>query len=184
MYVLAPNQQVEKYPYSIAQLRKDNPNVSFPSNLSDEVLKVYNVFPVETSAQPAFDELTYRLVSGAPQLNEGVWTQVWTVVLLSAEERQVIWEQIKQDAIEKTQQRLDSFAQSANYDGIVSLCTYATCNNPKFRQEGQYGVDVRGATWVKLFTILNEAESGVRPLPSGYSEIESELPPLIWPTNP
>lgn len=183
MYVLAPNQQVEKYPYSIAQLRKDNPNVSFPSTLSDEVLKIYNVFPVEASVQPAFDKLAYRLDSSIPHLQNGLWTQVWTTVLLSAEERQVLWEQIKQDAVERTQQRLDSFAQSANYDGIISLCTYATCSNPKFKQEGQYGVDVRGATWVKLFAILDEVESGIRPLPSGYSEIESELPPLIWPIS-
>ncbi len=52
---------------------------------------------------------------------------------------------------------------------------------PKFRVEGQYGVEARDATWAKLYQILAEVEAGTRPIPSDYADIEPELPVLAWP---
>jgi hypothetical protein len=90
-------------------------------------------------------------------------------------------EQIKTEIIVATQQRLDDFAKTRNYDGIVSLCTYASSPSAKFKAEGQYGVDVRDASWTKLYEILAEVEAATRPMPTSYSDIESELPTLAWP---
>jgi hypothetical protein len=81
-----------------------------------------------------------------------------------------------------TQQRLDTFAKTRLYDGVLSLCTYATSPNPKFQAEGQYGVESRDATWATLYEIMEEVKAGTRPMPSGYADIESELPVLQWPT--
>jgi hypothetical protein len=89
--------------------------------------------------------------------------------------------QIQSEIVAATQQRLDTFAQTRNYDGVLSLCTYASSPNPKFQAEGQYGVEARDATWSKLLEILAEVEAGTRPMPTGYADIESELPPLVWP---
>jgi hypothetical protein len=89
--------------------------------------------------------------------------------------------QIQDEIVTATQQRLDNFAKTRNYDSILSACTYAADLNPKFAAEGQYCVDARGATWTKLYEIMDEVEAGTRPMPSGYSDIESELPPLVWP---
>lgn len=80
-----------------------------------------------------------------------------------------------------TQKRLDDFARTRNYDGILSLCTYATSTNPTFAKEGQYGVNMRDATWAKLYEMLAEVEAGIRPVPTGYVDIEAELPVLGWP---
>jgi len=88
---------------------------------------------------------------------------------------------VQERIVSQTQQRLDEFARTRNYDGILSLCTYATSSNVKFQAEGLYGVDLRDATWSKLYEILAEVESGVRPVPSAYSDIEGELPALVWP---
>ncbi len=90
-------------------------------------------------------------------------------------------EQIQDEIVTATQQRLDDFARTRNYDGVLSLCTYASSPNPKFQAEGQYGVEARDATWTKLLEILAEVEAGTRPMPTGYAEIEPELPPLVWP---
>ena len=46
MYVLAPNQIVKKFPYSILDLRSDNPQTSFPSNPSNKTLASFDMFPV------------------------------------------------------------------------------------------------------------------------------------------
>lgn len=80
------------------------------------------------------------------------------------------------------QARLDSFAQTRNYDGILSACTYATSAVAKFRAEGQYCVDARDATWSAMYGILAAVQAGTRAMPSEFADIESSLPLLAWPT--
>jgi|GEM_PF-1462008 len=86
-----------------------------------------------------------------------------------------------QDAFtDAVQTHLDAFAQTRNYDSIMSAATYATSTVPKFRAEGQYAVEARDATWAKGYEILDEVLSGQRPMPS-IEEVIAELPPLAWP---
>lgn len=80
------------------------------------------------------------------------------------------------------QERLDAFASTRNYDGILSACTYATSSVPKFRAEGQYAVDARDNTWAAAYQILAEVQSGTRPMPASPEDIFPELPQLAWPT--
>jgi hypothetical protein len=90
-------------------------------------------------------------------------------------------EEVEKEIVSFTQIRLDSFAKTRNYDTILSACTYATSPTNKFKLEGSYCVDARDATWAKLYEILAEVQSGTRPMPLNYEEIESELPVLEWP---
>jgi hypothetical protein len=80
------------------------------------------------------------------------------------------------------QKRLDDFAKTRNYDGILSACTYATSTVPKFATEGQYCVQARDATWAAGYALMDEVLAGIRPVPTSISDIESELPELVWPT--
>lgn len=84
-------------------------------------------------------------------------------------------------AVSIAQARLDQFAQRRGYDGILSLCSYATSSDPQFAAEGALGVQLRDETWRTLYQILAEIERGQRPVPNDFSEIESELPTLEWP---
>ena len=77
MYAKIINNQCNKFPYGIGDLKKDNPNVSFPAEPSDEILAVYNACKVITTPAPAFDNRTHSISSMAETL-DGVWTQVWT----------------------------------------------------------------------------------------------------------
>jgi hypothetical protein len=90
-------------------------------------------------------------------------------------------QEIKAEIIASTQERLDSFARTRNYDSVLSACTYATDSITRFAVEGQYCVDARGQTWGTLYEILAEVEVGTRPMPTGYADIEPDLPPLVWP---
>ena len=83
--------------------------------------------------------------------------------------------------IAATQTRLDAFASTRNYDGILSACTYATSGVPKFAGEGQAAVDARDATWATLYTIMGEVQAGTRPVPTDFADIEADLPALVWP---
>jgi hypothetical protein len=180
MYIKTLNGAYEK-PYSIGQLRKDNPNTSFPKNPTPELLAEWDVYSVTPTNKPVCNPAVEKVVEGAPLKQNDQWTQVWQIDPLTPEEQQDYLRGLQENVVSQTQQRLDSFAQTRGYDGVLSLCTYATSANPKFMQEGQYGVEARDATWTKLYEILAEVETGTRPVPSSYAEIEDELPVLVWP---
>lgn len=85
MYLKLNNEVAEKYPYTIGELRKDNPQTSFPSQIPESLLNDYGVFKVEPTEQPSvgFDK---NVSEGQPELIDGVWKQVWVVSDASYEE--------------------------------------------------------------------------------------------------
>ena len=85
-YVLAPNQTVQTFPYSARELRRDNPNVSFPSNLSDTTLADWNVFPVADRSAPSFDLATESCNQVNPTLENGEWVTTWQVTTAGSDE--------------------------------------------------------------------------------------------------
>jgi hypothetical protein len=102
MYVLAPNQIAEIFPYSIGNLRRDNPNTSFPRNPSDAVLADWNVFPVVEQSPPEYNPANQNLNQLNPTLVDGQWLQTWQVTAASAEE---IAERLQNKEAEVRQQR-------------------------------------------------------------------------------
>lgn len=168
-------------PYSISQLRRDNPQVSFPQVVSDECAAEYGVYPLQATPQPSCDPATQKVVAGIPVFQLNQWVQVWEVVALSATEQQAFVAELQADIVAQTQNRLDAFARTRNYDSILSACTYATSTVPKFQGEGQCAVNARDTTWATLYTIMAEVEAGTRPMPTGFADIEPLLPALEWP---
>jgi hypothetical protein len=86
MYVLAPNQTVEIFPYSIGALRRDNPNTSYPRNPSDAVLASWNVFPVTDKPAPDYNPATQNCNQVNPTLKAGKWEMTWAVTPATPEE--------------------------------------------------------------------------------------------------
>ena len=65
---------VIKFPYSLEELRADNPQVSFPKSLSDELLAEYNCVSVHTGAVPTESILSHRVVrADAPTFTGTRW---------------------------------------------------------------------------------------------------------------
>jgi hypothetical protein len=170
-----------EYPFTQTDIERIYSGTSFsrPFVPPEEFSKVY------TTDQPEFDRITQVVKEVDPVLENDIWKQQWTIMDLSPEtiaiNQQKAVENLKDMIVQKTQNRLDTFAKTRNYDGILSLCTYVSDSNPKFQQEGQYGIIIRGETWTKLYEILAEVEAGTRPVPNDYEEIEPELPQLEWP---
>ena len=78
------------------------------------------------------------------------------------------------------QERLDAFARTRAYDGILSAATYAASAVPKFAAEGQYAVQARDATWAACYQIMADVQAGTRAMPS-VEDVLAELPALEWP---
>jgi hypothetical protein len=84
-YALVKDGTLVQYPYSFAQLRRDNPRVSFPRNPDDARLEEFGVFLVADAPQPDAD-LTQNVSETTPVVVKGVWTQAWAVTAATAEE--------------------------------------------------------------------------------------------------
>lgn len=78
MFVKVTNGQPSQFPYTVGQLRRDNPQTSFPKQVPDEVLAAYDVYPVQQVSAPVVDSKTHRVVQSVQQTDTG-WSQVWTV---------------------------------------------------------------------------------------------------------
>lgn len=79
MYVKLTNGNVEQFPYTLGHLRRDNPNVSFPKQVTNGILADYDVYPVTFLAKPTHDPLVQNLVQSQPSLNNGAWQVSYTV---------------------------------------------------------------------------------------------------------
>lgn len=111
MQALIQNNTVTTYPYSFGQLKSDNPQTSFPSNPPVELLESYGVYEVAQVDQPTYDQETQRIEEGTPALIDGVWTQVWNVIALTAEE---IAEQQAERAAQVEAQRADAYRNESD----------------------------------------------------------------------
>lgn len=85
MYVKLKNGVIDVYPYSVYQLKQDNPQTSFPEDIPDERLADFDVYPVVAADYPQVDH-TKNVVEEDPNFVNGVWYQDYTVVDASPEE--------------------------------------------------------------------------------------------------
>lgn len=154
-----------------ADLRADFPNTSFPADLSVASLPEGYVWAIETPPPPC--PLYYRPERAGYSFESGAWKVAWRIVPWASEE-------IQSHLVGVIQQHLDGTAQSRAYDGILSLCTYATSQSARFAAEGQAGIEWRDACWTKGYEILAECQSGARPIPTP-EELIAELPAMVWP---
>lgn len=76
-----------RWPYSLQQLRTDEPSRSFSSAPSDAELAHYGVFRVAAQPQPEHDPSTHRVVEAQPVEVDGQWLQQWELVELTEAEQ-------------------------------------------------------------------------------------------------
>lgn len=76
MYVKTIDNHPASFPYTLTDLRRDNPSTSFPTDITNETLASFNVYPVTASPAPEFDSKTHSVKQGVQSV-DGTWTQVW-----------------------------------------------------------------------------------------------------------
>jgi hypothetical protein len=132
MYVKASDGTVVEYPYSLARMRADSPNVSFPREIPSDLLAEYGVFRVERSARP-LRTVTQDPVEQPPQLINGQWTQTWAMVDVSPEEAARRQQQAT-DAVEAAAVKEDAFVKSFVGMSPAQLTTYINANTGNLTQ--------------------------------------------------
>lgn len=88
MCIKISNNQIETYPYSITQLRRDNPTVSFPASPTEQVLASWGVYLVAVTPRPDYHQINQSIDEGTPQQVDGRWQQTWVVRPATSQERQ------------------------------------------------------------------------------------------------
>jgi len=84
MYVKVINGLVEAFPYGVSELTWDNPNTSFPEQMSDEVLARFDIYPVTPKDVPEqFDPITQNAATVNPTFIDGSWVQTWSITAAS-----------------------------------------------------------------------------------------------------
>lgn len=89
MKLLKSNSKNElvQYPYSLGELRREHPNVSFPLPLKAEDLASFDCFIVtETKPSVVYDKTAYDLISSA-SLIDGAWSEQWSLSEVEEEEK-------------------------------------------------------------------------------------------------
>ncbi len=87
MFVKVTNGEIDTYPYSVGKLRRDNPRVSFPRKISNEMLASYGVHDVKWLPSPEHNTETHFVeYSPVPVLQDGAWVYAPTVRELSEEQ--------------------------------------------------------------------------------------------------
>ncbi|MDR2935655.1 MAG: hypothetical protein LBV70_07270 [Candidatus Adiutrix sp.] len=81
------------------------------------------------------------------------------------------------------QARLDGFARTRGYDGILSAASYAASTDPRFAAEGQYAIQARDETWRAALAVFAQVAAGEREMPA-VAGFMAELPELAWPGGP
>jgi hypothetical protein len=89
MHALIENGAVAQYPYTTGDLKRANPQTSFPSQISDESLLQYGVHRVFFATQPELTA-TQVLQEGTPVFSteDQRWTQTFTVRDMTTDEMQ------------------------------------------------------------------------------------------------
>jgi hypothetical protein len=120
MFVKVTNDQIDQYPYTVGDLRRDNPNTSFPKQVPEATMAQYGMYPVGYAAAPDYNPDTHRIQnSNMPELVDGKWTLTKTVVELTPE-------QLEDRKAQKRRQIKDRRDKAINAGTTSSGMTIAT----------------------------------------------------------
>lgn len=85
MHILVKTDGTVVWPYPMDRLRADNPNTSYPAQMSDDELRELGVYPCTVQPMPQFD-YTQTCFPIDPELVDGEWVQNWRVEDASPED--------------------------------------------------------------------------------------------------
>lgn len=89
MYVKINNEGTIKFPYTIQDLKEENPNTSFPATIkqiSSALLTAHQIFPVAIKEVPPHSSREVAVQNSVPELENNSWVLGWTIRPMTEEE--------------------------------------------------------------------------------------------------
>ena len=187
------------------EFRRLYSNTSIPKHLSESLLDSLGADIVFEGPRSIQTEAWQYSVRDGVELIGGKWYTKYIngPVLATQEEQNVYvteWElkrlqSVKRSIIDQVQKRLNDFAATKNYYSIDSIAKYTGITDQdildmpesirasatSMRDECRYLAKQVASTWASCYKILSDVDSGVREVPSGFSDIVGDLPELEWP---
>jgi hypothetical protein len=88
------------YPYTVSDLKLDNPNTSFPENIENTDLSTFNVFEVLETPKPDDEYYTKKVYEGIPIFQNTNYYQNWIIEEANPEYTSIYiekeWDKIRQ----------------------------------------------------------------------------------------
>jgi len=159
----------------------------------------FRIVELDETDPPKINPLTQSVMRDGAEFVDGRWQYYWRIDELTPEQIAVnetaYIQSLMASIVAQTQKRLDDFAATRVYDSVDSMAKYINLTDAQiaslaeplqsivlgFRAETSYHSLQVAATWAKLILIQNEVMAGTRAMPSGYEDIEADLPELSWP---
>jgi hypothetical protein len=87
------------YPYSVQNLKNENPNTSFPTIIADSLLESFNIYKVETKNSGYDSDDTKDVTEVTPTLSGSVYVQTYTISDADTEtinkRREIKWSEVR-----------------------------------------------------------------------------------------
>ena len=108
MYAKIQDNQVAKFPYTVQDLRDDNPDTGFGKDIPDEMWGRFGAVRVIVTGQPEHNPLTQKVIESTPAYisERDRWEQQWQIVSLDAEEIAAIEASMRNDNAARAKQAL------------------------------------------------------------------------------
>jgi len=104
------------YPYSVQNLKNENPSISFPTIIADSLLESFNIFKVETKSSGYDSDDTKDVTEVTPTLSGSVYVQTYNITDADEEtinkRREIKWSEVR-----------------SNRDSLLSECDWTQFND-------------------------------------------------------
>jgi hypothetical protein len=124
---------------SITDLRRENPQVSFPQNIPKGILEEYGYYWVEPVDVPSYNPLT-QLVERSPFMEGGVWYDGWLVKDKPEELLQGELNERRANHVCTMRQARLSLLRAGLLEGVESFI--ASLDNPAITVEWEYAQEI------------------------------------------
>lgn len=181
LYAKIVDGAVAQYPFNANDVRRENPDVSFPEGpWPERLLQDYGCYPIQVVERPTCDPILQVVLEETPEQVGGVWTQKWLVRDATPEEQQQATQTRIAEYERALDAHLDATAQTKRYDNRITCAVRAGYPGP-FQVEGQAFAQWMDQCNALGYQIMADVLAGTRPLPT-VEEFLGELPAMVWPT--
>ena len=174
--MIARNDEGRWEQYSMEQLQAANPNVSFPENPSNEVLRQFDCINViECGDTPHPWKHNH-----SEQLQENEIGEVHQSFLCTTASKATQGNVMSRDVAPHIQQALAGMARTAGYESEAILASFLHSKIERYRATAETFMAKRDEVWDALDMLVGEIARGERECPNDVDAVMALLPKIEW----